>query len=84
MIESVTYGKGKNNGLTVAVPVRHGRRAVHSHVDPVERVLAGVRDGDEVWPVRRALVDEEAERPVVLADDHVEVAVPVEVRQGRR
>ena len=36
--ESVTCGKGKNNGLTVAVPVHSGRRAVASNVDTVERV----------------------------------------------
>ena len=30
--------KGKNNALTVAVPVRRGRRAVASNVDTGERV----------------------------------------------
>ena len=42
--ESVTCGKGKNNGLTIAVPVHSGWRAVHSNVDKVERVaLPGLR-----------------------------------------
>ena len=42
--ESVTCGKGKNNGLTIAVPVHSGWKAVRSNVDKVERVaLPGLR-----------------------------------------
>ena len=68
--ESVTCGKGKNNGPTVAVPVRHGRRIVISHVDTVERVARpGLR---HQRAVRGALpVVQRAVTP--LPDDQVQV-----------
>ena len=67
--ESVTCGKGKNNGLTVAVPVHSDRRAVISNVDTVERVARpGLR---HQRAVRGALPVEQ--RAVTLPDDQVQV-----------
>ena len=67
--ESVTCGKGKNNRLTVAVPVHSGRRAVISNVDTVERVARpGLR---HQRAVRGALPV--VQRAVKLPDDQVQV-----------
>ena len=69
--ESVTCGKGKNNRLTVAVPVHSGRLAptVRSNVDTVERVvLPGLR---HQRAVRGALPVEQ--RAVVFPYDQVQV-----------
>ena len=67
--ESVTCGNGKNNGLTVAVPVHSGRRAVVLNVDIVERVARpGLR---HQRAVRGALPVEQRAMP--LPDDEVQV-----------
>ena len=67
--ESVTCGKGKNNGLTIAVPVHSGWKAVRSNVDKVERVaLPGLR---HQRAVRGALPV--AQRTGTLPDDQVQV-----------
>ena len=69
MTDSVTCGKGKNNGLTVAVPVHSGRRAPGSNVHTGERVARpGLR---HQRAVRGALpVEQLAGR---IPDDQVQV-----------
>ena len=68
--ESVTCGKGKNNGLTVAVPVHSGRRAVGGRWGhTVERVARpGLR---HQRAVRGALPV--VQRAVRFPDDQVQV-----------
>ena len=76
IIESVTCGKGKNNGLTIAVPIHSEWRAVArrvpirvSNFDKVERVaLPGLR---HQRAVRGALPV--AQRTGTLPDDQVQV-----------
>ena len=69
IIQSVTCGKGKNNGLTVAVPVHSGRRAPLSNVDTVEGVARpGLR---HQRAVRGALPV--VQRAVRFPDDQVQV-----------
>ena len=69
IIQRVTCGKGKNNGLTVAVPVHSGRLAVRSNVDTVERVARpGLR---HQRAVRGALPVEQ--RAFRFPDDQVQV-----------
>ena len=61
--------KGKNNRLTVAVPVRSDRRAVASNVDTGERVARpGLR---HQRAVRGALPV--VQRAISFADDQVQV-----------
>ena len=72
IIQSVTCGKGKKNGLTVAVPVHSGRRRdvrVPANVDTVERVARpGLR---HQRAVRGALPVEQ--RAVPMPEDQVQV-----------
>ena len=67
--ESVTCGKGKNNGLTVAVPVHSGRRDEVSTEYTVERVARpGLRHQRAVrgaFPV--------VQRAVSIPDNQVQV-----------
>ena len=75
VIESATCGTGKNNGLTIAVPVHSGWRGFHANVDKVERVvIPGLR---HQRAVRGALpvAQRATSVPVVatLPDDQVQV-----------
>jgi len=67
--ESVTYDEGKNNGLTVVVPVHSGRRAIFFSFDTVERVARpGLR---HQRAVRGALPV--VQRAAIFPDDQVQV-----------
>ena len=69
VIESATCGTGKNNGLTIAVPVHSIWRAALKNVDKDERVaVPGLR---HQRAVRSALPV--AQRAATLPDDQVQV-----------